>query len=432
MRLNILLATLVLAFFPGFSSTSAVDLDERAEAQLELLGNQLSVIADNLELEEEFWKDLEKAIESEVIEAAKRIEEKLGDSELDYVFDDELEEGLEKALLDFAKERLDQSKYQSFERHVVECRELNRRWSRYGQISYLCFLDETLSLTTEQEAAIAKILNDNWYAEWNVDVESLGIDAVDTAHGIFELLRLKDVESILTERQWKVFQNIFSYRIEMELIDEGEINLEIIRDIANQLMELRVDELTRSFELSERQRKMLSVARKGAISDLIDQWQRLKEEFQNNPVLMTSDLEAIKYATQSLTRQAVTQKKWQNILKKTLTEKQFAEMQDREVHRAARLRDQLTYYVLCSSLSTYADVELTLQQHKALTNLLDEEIGLEDSTNLVSFICAFLEIDDSKLEPIYKESQWEKLQPALEEERKMIEQMKGEDEGDDD
>lgn len=432
MRLNTLLASCLLFLVPAFSVGSIVDVDERAEAQMDLVEIQLSSIADKLELEEKFWEDLEGAISSEVVAAAKRIEAKLGDSELDYIFDDELEEGLEAALIDYARGRLDDAKFQVFEREVIEFRELNRLWNRYGQASYISFLDETLSLTVEQDAAISKILHDNWYSEWNVDVEDLGVDGVDPAHGIFELLRVKNVEAILTDPQWKVFQKIFSYRIEMELIDDGNINLEVIRDIANQLMELRVNELIQSFELSEKQKKMLSVARKGAVSDLVNQWQQLKERLAGNPMQFDADLEAIKFGVQSLTRQAVAQKKWQRTLKKTLTEAQFAEVQDRERFRADRLRDQLTYYLLCSSLSMYSDVELTLQQHHAMAKLLDEEIGPEDSTNLVSFICAFMDIDEDKLEPIYDKKQWEKLQPALEEERKMIQAMQEANAEDDD
>lgn len=425
MKLKVYFATALL-FLPAIVGAATTDLDERIEAQRDLLRIQMYLIRDQLELDEKFFVELEESLKDEVVAAGNRIEAELAGGNCDYLFDNQLEEGLEKALLDFGKRKLSDSMYQKFEHQVISFNELRKRWDQHGQIAFISFVDETLSLSAEQEMAILKMLGNCWNSSWNEDFAYIAIDGAELGvTEVFELLKSHDIESILTDSQWKVFQNLFEYRIEMRAIDDGKVEVQKLLDVASQLMELRVEELSRSFQLSERQKKMLAIARKGAMVDLAKQWNAMVEKFEVDEGI-SNELEILPYSTRSLARQAISHKKWKSVLQQTFSSEQLAKIQERETHRAARFRDRMMFFVLLSPLASDAEVEISLQQYDSLKRILEEEIAVKDSGDFKSFICAFVDIDDSKFEPIYSDRQWEKLEPYLKAFRQAIREMDAE------
>lgn len=426
MNVKILFLIVLLLFTAGLLRGAETDVAERENAQRQVLSKQLGSIQQELNLDRELTKRIRSSLEEELKAAAERINAKVVDAEFDNIFDFQLEEGLEKALLKVAEEQVPTEKFDAFSGLVVDARLLRNEWDQRAQRAFASYLDETLSLSLQQEAAVLNILKDHWHPGWNSDVEDLTMEGPDCVSSIFKFLVFKDVKSILSESQWVVYEDVYEFRVEIQMMENEEIDVERLREAANQLMNLRVDELNEIFELTDSQKKMLSVGRKGAVADLLSEWQGLSEKLGGDLGQMFMNLEALEMCTQSLSRQGCSQKKWQGILRKTLSEEQLEKVHQRENHRASKLRDQMTFYLLRSTLSGHDYQTLKLKQIKALTDLLHQEIAVQDSTDIISYIFEYLEIDEEKIEPIYTKTQWEKLQPMLQEDREMLRQMKAE------
>lgn len=428
MKLQILFYFLFVLFLSGSVFAEVEEDSESLRAMRDSLNLELDIISECFQLEPGFVKQLRQELEEEVKAAAVRYDDEI-DERLGFGTDLELDSELADALHQLLGDRLPETQLELHRQYVADAKKLRRHWQRMGQESIVVFLNQFISLTRKQESEVLEILEANWHSSWNEGALELSLDVATEIDPVIEMLIDKGLMELLSDSQREVIEDLSEIRVALSELCYGTIDFDKLADTANRLMILRVEQIVATHGLNDGQRRMLNVGRKGAVSKTMERLQNLNEKFEDEESKFMS-IEYLKVVYRPLVSNCDQQPEWGRVLTKVLTPEQHTDFLEQENERS-RMKCEQNFGYVVRSLAATGEVKLSYKQVKSMIDLLNEEVAHSEAENFVTSLVGFHQIDEAKLEPIFYDQQWAKIQPNLEDERQYILELAESDEEDD-
>lgn len=223
--------------------------------------------------------------------------------------------------------------------------------NRHAQIILLHYLDGYLCLTPDQYKPIVECLNEEWPMQRNRSIGNLIFNGPDSNDIAILTKRAESFEKILTKSQMAVFDELDELTIQLTdlVFPENDPTREEHKDSAYAPLKsgahVQIDSLTKSLNLSEKQRARLKIAAKGAIQSILESKNSLLDQAQNNRRLLWSTNENLRILMEGPVFQLEQSPIWQNSLRRALTPKQFDELEQQRLARS-KLAIQSAVYSL--------------------------------------------------------------------------------------
>jgi hypothetical protein len=398
--------------------------------QTDLMLGELQALANTLGLPKGWSKDQKEALEAELDLAVERFFS--GRDPTDRRSPDfRWEPGFRKSAWDRIAKATPESDAELVE-HLRQDREvLEREHDEVSQETAISFLDSYLCLSRKQCQSMKETLSRAWRSEWNLDVGGMGLNGFAFLEEIVFEVDPAELAETLTAQQKQVYSEINKYatgRARMLMFKNGNADYGTlpIKEACDGLIDFKIAEYQRDLELEGRQVDFFGIAKKGAVSRVVREWQSLIERLRDDPNWMRTisrDPDVLRAIAVSPLQQCVNRPEWKKTLAKILNEEQLNTIADRERERVEACEMQLANHIVFAFFGKRAKLLFTSRQHEELVSLVQANIDLEYGGDLVSAIKGVAQITDGEFESILTEPQWRCLQPVMNKERELIENM---------
>lgn len=297
--------------------------------------------------------------------------------------------------------------------------ELQDYLDRNGQIHTVVLLDSILCLSVEQTEAVLEIVAEQWDSSWNAEMAAMTLRI--WSHDRFEVIQSLDSERfkpILSKEQFRelermeeIFTHDFQILLVKERAGEGDAYLEATKDVFERLMAMKMAEINRLCQMDKRQQKFLSVACKGAVSELMRDWKTTLEKYAKNPDDPATKDEAMRRVRETLASQCIAGKVWKKVLNKVFDDDQLAMIQKRETIRTQVASKQfLTDMVI---FWTGNRVSLSRDQHTQVVEVLYDNLKLDNSWDMLGAEKQWAQLPDEKFKGLFSEKEWPRFRKVL-------------------
>ena len=401
--------------------------DQFVQAQTQAVKSELNLLKDQLDLSDDWGGSIEDSLKEDIKRVAKAMSEKRENAAA-FGFDTALDPTLRNAMWEKIEEALPDGKEEAFGEFkdmIIKLQRLNDETAVKG---ILVFLDNQLCLSQTQVDKLKQLYTNNWDSGFNEQVGTMVINGMVFGREPVDLVSGEQFEEILTEQQLEVFKELdqssnLMMALQMGIMGDEQVNLESVRTQCDKALDLKLAEYEALVGLTEKQKKMLSVARKGAVSKVS---KRISDVFDNNDDAMNmlgTDLETMEILLEPVVSQCTRQKAWQNTIAKVFDEEQLKKIEVREESRKEMAADQIVNYMLFSMMQMPdTNFGLTYEQHIKLADVVKEKF---DGTHLNYFGVAvgIFKVSDEEFQEILSEDQWASFKPMLDSQRASFDEM---------
>lgn len=272
--------------------------------------------------------------------------------------------------------------------YLAEVKEFHQREDQLGQDFFLSFLSAHLSLSASQEREIRKQIEKNWNTCLNLIF--FHPDHQNCAQLTHDLLHRQEVKSVLSPEQWEAYEQLtqltFSQKQFIDLVlDPTPAKTKNLRWTSAKILQLKIDELRNTYNLSEKQIDQLKSSIAPATQELSDDWQQRSTKYRhvNDSWELERQFSPEERETTfvPLARQLEGLKSWKNAMATTLTPEQKVKVSARASEVRRRENKQFTemYLYFLNQSRT-----LTLKQISIVRDVIDSKtyVGFGTCTNL--------------------------------------------------
>ncbi len=389
----------------------AVRVAKFEKMQSERLDLELGAMKARLALSDNGIKTIKDSLELQISNAAARIE-KFTDREETQFVRTNLEPELHHEFWAACQAQAPESKKVDIERYVESQRQLKNSRESNDQAAIMLFLDGLASLSDEQDKMIRPLLAECWQPFWERNVSLLLTGATDDLDPIFESIGKSRLKEILNDEQFDVLSRRGGLEVGAMLSlkqkndSAEELDLEIFRETCARIMELRIAQIDRRFNLDKRQRLLFSIATKGSIVGVVERWREIEAMAKADPGGVEVFLEVVRNSNQPIPTLCGDQKAWQQTVRKALSDEQFQEYELNVQQQAIAQSDQILTHLVQTSIIDGSGIKLDYDQYLRFTELLYEQLGEQRLRDWYDAILFLGKADHAKFEACFEEEQW--------------------------
>ena len=240
----------------------------------------------------------------------------------------------------------------------------------------------------------------------------MALNGVTFGKAAMESIPKERLEELLSVAQLQVFNNLEKYAgggmqgIQMaamagpDIEDANNEEDESVerKKICNEMMDLKMAELSELCDLKDSQIRMLNIARKGAIQK-VDAW--WTDKMKNAMAMMNGpagpDIELISKLSQPFCNQVTAENTWKKAMSKVLTEGQLAKIEAREETRRVAGKKHVINYFTFSMFQQMGSVEMSFDEHIAMFEMLERNVDVRDGYDFYGAVFQMFKIPDEEL-----------------------------------
>lgn len=407
------------------------------QTQTQAAASELKQLQDQLNLDDEWIEKLKSSLEEDIEAVGKEMAAEANTS-VGFGFDSAVNSKLRSAMWKKIEEALPEGKeaeFEEFKKMISKMQELSDETAVKG---LLVFLDNQLCLSQQQVDRLQTIYSENWDSGFNEQVGAMVINGMIFGRAAIDLVSEEEFEKTLTEKQLEVFKSLnqssnFMMALQMGAMggDDDGVNLEAVRTQCDDALDLKIAEYEALVGLTEKQKKMLGVARKGAASRVVDRLGEMFKKANENLNMIGMDLEVMDALMEPVVSQCTRESAWQKTLQKVFDEDQLEKVNARENARREMAIDQVVNYMIFSMIQTTNELGLNYEQHVKLVELVKSKLG-DKHHSYFGVAIGIFKASDEEFQEILTDEQWSTFEPMIESQRASFEEMMGDDEDSDD
>ena len=413
--------------------------DHFLQMQNQAVDAELGKLQAQLDFDDEWKAKTKAALKSEIERTAKRMAD--ANDMMAFSFSNSVDDELQNKILELVANELPDEKKEAFANYKATELQFRQLKIDIGINGVMVFLDNHLCLSISQFETLRKQFSENWQWRFNDIGGMTAINGLLGGKQILEIVENDIWKKTLTEKQFEVYEGLdqnsnLMMAIQMSAIggEDDSFSSERVKELCDEAFALKFDEYETLIGLDEKQRKLLSVAKKGASGKVVQRWAKIMEDVGGdiNGMGMNMDLmiEAMEPVISKCTRQTV----WRKSLAKVFDEQQMELINKRESTRRELAMNQLLNYLVFSMTGQATQLGLDMEQHKQFVDLVRSELD-SDQVNYMEVINGLYEIEEADFQEVLTDEQWEKFRPVWEQQKQMMDQQaaaSGEDEDEDD
>lgn len=403
--------------------------DQYLELQTAATKVQLEKLKRELGLDDKWADTLQELLKEDIAAAAKRIAEE-NDGNFGFSMTQSLETELRGRMWELVEERLSDDKKDQFALFREQDEKLHRLRDETGINGLIVFLDNELCLTEPQVDRLSELYSKNWNSSRNDEASMMVTNGMMFGRGTLEIVSNENMEEILSKKQFEIYEKMDESSNLMMMLQMGAmggsetVDMESVKSSCVQSLDLKIDEYEQLVGLSEKQSKLLRVARKGAIAKVVSRMNSVLETIRENPDAMNGmNIEVMSALTESMIAQCTRTNAWQKTLLKAFEGEQLEKVQQREARRDELAMNQMLNYIVFSLTSMQGDLGLTAEQHEGFVALFREQLRDEPRLDLMTLAKMIFSIPGEKFEAILTDDQWARFEPMLDMQRQQMEMM---------
>ena len=370
-------------------------------------------------MDDQWVARIKKSLDDEVEATAKR----LGSGGISLVpsFANQVDEKLADAIFEAVAAELPEAKRPWLNAYRQETLELRKLEDEIAIDGVLVFLDSKLCFSEKQLSDIRQRYLQAWDSRLNGAGAMTAMNGLVGGRSVVEVLDLDVWEEILRPLQldefkklgqsfWLIMANNFS-----EASD--------FKKLCDTAIEMKLAEYDAMFDISKKQAKVLSIAKKGASMRAQRRLEELGQLLASDPKRFAKGAWMVEESG-SIVSKCAQEPVWEKTLAKVFDREQLAAIKRRENSRNALVKKQLVNFMVLSLAKDELDVRLNLNQHKKLVGLIEKAI-VPSNSNFGAVLKGICAVSDKEFQQVITLKQWESIRPMIEEIRKMG-QPKGE------
>ncbi len=399
--------------------------EKYVQRQTQAVDRELLQLKAKLQLDDEWIESLKISLKDDI----KKVAEDIADKANDFVFG--FEKNLDSRIREIVWEEIEgmlpEGKNAAFEEFKGMISRMQKLQDETAVNGILVFLDDQLCLSVEQIDRLRILYSKDWDSSLNEQVGILTMNGMIFGRSTIDSIGLDELEKTLSTKQFEVFEVLGQDSNCLKEILMGGMGqkddaagLDAIRLFCDDALDLKLAEYKDLVGISERQMKLISVARKGAVAQIVARYDELLKTGLGNPdALNGMSIEIERTLVEPVVSQCMRTRAWKKTLGKIFDETQMQKIEERESARKALATDQVVNYMF---YSMGANLGLTYDQHVKVVDAIKKSIG-DSSTNYVLFAMRILNVPKEEFQEILNDEQWELFKLMLDEQRVLLEQM---------
>lgn len=412
--------TALLSVSPVNAGTRQLDLDDRSweEKQLGAIQSELNLLKTKIALEDSEVQQLLNAVSDEIPE--------LKPTTTDWTaacieYPERLDHRLRAKLLAQTLLQLPSDQHESVQQVFGNARILEEISDRNSITGTLIFLDNHLCLSIEQLEQLRQLYSERWTAQLSAQSIAMVIYGM-ASRNVIDCIEEEDFRRVLSKHQFEVYLKVEK---NLSVLDQLQIAIdakadswdqESFKQSCKQALETKIDELTRVASLEETQLKKLSIARKGAVTQVMNHWSNLVTELSETP---TMNFELRASIVEPISSQVTRPAPWQQSLAKILTKEQLEKIAERDAIRETMAKNQSINFYVSTMLRDWPE-DFDIDQYVSLVSMLSDNVHVVYGRDYLSISQQIADIEDEKYAELMSDKQWKQFRAGLDLHREKI------------
>lgn len=411
------------------------------QTQTRAATSELNQLKQLLKQDDQWSEKILSSLEEDINAVAKELVEKANESAGGIGLDTMLDSNLRQAMWKKVENALPEGMENEFAEYKEMVSSLQRLRDETAIKGVLVFLDDQLCLSQEQIESLQRAYAKHWDSSLNEQAGMFAINGMVFGRAVVDLAGEEEFEKTLTENQLEVFRSLsessnFLMAVQMNAIGDAdeEVNSDSVRAQCEGSLGLKIAEYQALVGLTDKQEKMLTVARKGATARVVERLEAMIKKANDNPdlMMMNPNLEVMETLLEPIVSQCTREPAWQKALKKVLDEDQLQKVEAREVQRREMAVDQVVNYLVFTMIQTTEGMQLRYDQHLKMVELIKGKMDV-DRCSYFDVAFAIFKATDEELKEILTDDQWNTFKPMMDSQRASLnEMMGGEEDSDED
>jgi hypothetical protein len=278
----------------------------------------------------------------------------------------DLDENLHLAFWKKAIRILPEEMGEEFLTYQQDAKRVFENQDRVGRQALVVYLDQYLCLTPQAMVDLEKVYSRSWNRLWNDQVLIMIYNQLSDAEGIFNSARKTALAKVFTADQLRTFERLQDFEFDQTGETMSDLNLEEIRSLCLDLMGLKIAEIDAVCELSEAQKKKLSILVKGTVARVVSHWAEFSKENTSLPLYQVTET--------PLLTQCIQEGIWSKSLIKTLDPDQLDKWRQNNNLKTDYIKS-CTANLYTQTLEGISQINMTSEEHTKLFEMILQKLA---------------------------------------------------------